>query len=283
MAYVMLNDAFLPEDEACISVDDRGFLYGESVFTTIRCYQGTPFCLAEHVKRLNHSLAHPLVDMPCAVDQAQLQEQIKELIRRNGCPSALARLRISRGRGVGPLPPAGIQPTILLTVTPYDPAPDPPHARLMVSALRRDADGHLGQHKLGSYFLNLAARRVALAQGYSDAVLLDTADHVLECTCSNLFLVQKGVLVTPDLSQNLLPGTARAVVHRCAREAGLQIEERQIPVADLDQAEEIFLTNASVEIAPVVTVEARKLSPVPGPVTKALMDRYHQQVLEEIS
>ena len=107
-SFVILNGEVISTKEASIHVDDRGFLYGESIFTTIRCYGGVPFRVIRHCDRLNNSLSSPVVDIDYHVDFAKLETDIQQLLKLNKCPDAAVRFTITRGCATGPLPPQKI-------------------------------------------------------------------------------------------------------------------------------------------------------------------------------
>lgn len=280
--YVVLNGNLVPTDEARVPVDDRGFLYGDSVFTTLRCYKGVPFRLDRHVGRLNASLRSPLVSIDYTADEDDLRRSIARLVQMNGCPDAVVRFRVTRGRGVGPLPPDETTPTTLLAADPLrlDESLYARGARLIVSSVRRDPHGELGKHKLGSYFPSILARREAAAAGADEAIICDTAGNWLECACSNLFAVVGGTLVTPDTSENLLPGIARETVLECSNRLGILVSLRSLTAEIAERAEEWFITNSVQEVVPVAQVGARS-RPVPGPVTARLMRAYRDLVVRE--
>ncbi len=280
MKYAYLNDQIVRTDVAAISIDDRGFLYGESVFTTIRCYEGVPFKLADHCARLNRSLRAAVLDIDFEVRAEMLGEQIRELIEKNACPAAVARFTVSRGRGAGPLPPPAGRPTTLLTVAPVqvNEALYVSGIDLVAASVRRDPRGELGRHKLGSYMESLVARREAARAGADEAVIADMAGNLLECAGANLFAVVEGTVVTPDTDYNLLPGMARETLLAGAAAAGIPVSLAPLTPETIKQAAEMFITNSVVEVLPVRQFLDRKFTPVPGPVTARLMSLYRNAV-----
>jgi len=280
--YVVLDGKLVGADEARVPVDDRGFLYGDSVFTTLRCYSGVPFRLDRHVGRLNASLRSPIVAINYTADEDDLRRNIARLVEMNGCSDAVVRFRVTRGRGAGPLPRGDATPMTLLTVDPLrlDESLTTRGARLIVSSVRRDSHGELGTHKLGSYFPSLLARREAAAAGADEAIICDTDGNWLECACSNLFAVVGGTLVTPDTSENLLPGIARETVLECAKDLGIPVSLRSLTAELAERAAEWFITNSVQEVVPVAQV-ASCSRPVRGAVTVRLMRAYRDLVVRE--
>ncbi|MDP7169183.1 MAG: aminotransferase class IV [Nitrospinota bacterium] len=281
-SFVILNGDVVPANEASLPVDDRGFLYGESVFTTIRCYGGVPFRVNRHFDRLNASLTSPVMEIDHKLDPAKLETDIRQLLELNKCPDAAARFTITRGCAPGPLPPRELAPTALLSVRPYVPDTSLPGrgASLCISTVRRDPAGELGKHKLGSYYPSILARRQAFAKGHDEAVICDTDGNFLECACSNLFAVRDGILLTPDVRENILPGIAREAVLECAAAIGLKTSFETLTPEIRTNAKEWFITNSLLEIVPVARL-AENIFPVPGPATGRLLNAYKDLVTSE--
>jgi len=290
----MLNGRITEAQQAAVPIDDRAFLYGDSVFTTLRCYGGKPFRLDRHCARLNDSLRSRILAIDYTVDPTRLAADIARLLELNACPDAALRFTISRGSGAGPLPPDSARPTTLLTARSYRPDPARQHGvRLITTTVRRDPAGELGKHKLGSYAPSLLARREAHAAGAYEGVISDTAGNLLECACSNLFAVADGKIITPDVSRNLLPGIARETVFECVTrlampgKAGghgdtpLHASMQDLTPDLIARADEMFITNSLIEVAPVASLDGRSFS-APGPTTEQLMHAYHQKVMKEV-
>jgi len=280
--YVILNSRIIEATQAAIPTDDRAFLYGDSVFTTLRCYGGKPFRLDRHCARLNDSLRSRILAIDYAVDPNRLAADISALLELNACPDAALRFTISRGSGAGPLPPDSARPTTLLTARSYRPDPALQHGvRLITTTVRRDPAGELGKHKLGSYAPSLLARREAHAAGAYEGVISDTAGNLLECACSNLFAVADGKIITPNVSRNLLPGIARETVLECAAQLAIPMSMHDLTPDLIARADEMFITNSLIEVAPVASLDGRSFS-APGPTTEQLMHAYHQKVMKEV-
>lgn len=283
MTYLAINGKLCAESTAKIPVDDRGFLYGESVFTTLRCYDGVPFRLPTHLARLQGTLDSPVFALPYKLDAQALTATVAELLRKNSCPTGLVRIMITRGRGGGPNTPPTSEPLVLITAREIPPLPvlENRTKNLAVSSIRRDKSGWLGRHKLGSYLENLLARREARAVDCDEGILCDLAGNYLECACANLFAVVKGELFTAGEDENILPGIARKTVLECAAQANTPVTFAVLTPDLVLQAEEIFITNSLLEVAPVRTLAERTFAPVPGEITKRLSDLYTETVHHE--
>ncbi len=263
MAFVYLNGRVLREEDACISVRDRGFLYGDGLFETIKASRSTIYFLDRHLKRLKASCQRLNLAVPFALD---LKAVILELLERNRIHAeAAARLTVTRGEQAASLalaPPPS--PTVLVTVRPH-PGP-PPEAwkkglRLSIETeLCQNPKGTLCDHKSLNYLLYLLARQRAVEHGYDEAVLLNTEGQVCECAAANIFFFRRGRLQTPSLSCGLLPGIVREVLIECLGRTGEGVEEVAIGAEELTRCEEVFVTNSLLEIMPVASIGGKLFS-----------------------
>lgn len=274
--WIYLNDRFVNEDEALVSVFDHGFLYGDGVYETIRSYGNKIFMREQHLTRLRRSadaigLTIPERDWPSLLHEA---------MARNGAgddrSDAYIRITISRGRGDIGLDPALCPiPTIVIMVNPLKPPPPERYrtgVSLIVAKTRRNLSAALDpQIKATNFLNNIQAKREAIAAGAFDSVLLNWEGYVTECTISNLFFAQSGRLYTPALSCGILDGITRGVLLGLAREAGIPVEEGQFTVETLAHADECFLSNTTMEVMPVTRLDGRPISGgMPGPLTERL-------------
>jgi branched-chain amino acid aminotransferase len=277
MASVYLNGKIIDESAAGLPVQERGFLYGDGLFETMRAYGGRIFRLREHLARLRASASFLRLTVPVSDDETAAA--LGELIEANECPDAYARLTLTRGatgRGMRLDPPA--TPTLLIAARSLQPRPEDHYrhgVKLIISSCRQSSHNPLARHKTLNYLLNLLAHQEAADAGAHGAVLLNELGQVTEESAANIFIVRGGKLVTPPPHCGLLPGIARATVMELAAAQGVALEERPIPAAELFDAEEMFLTNSLVEVMPVRQMDRRALpQKAPGPVTAGLMRAY---------
>jgi branched-chain amino acid aminotransferase len=274
-----------PAAEHMLPHDERGYLYGDGIFETVRAYGGHPFRAEAHAARMLQSArALEIAPAPAAEEFASA---LREACRAatEGMGEAYLRATLSRGRGYGPDISAGFDARFLVYAKPLSP-PAPSlyetGVRAILSAEPRSSGGGLSRHKSLSYLECLMARREATRAGAEEALILDSDGVLLEGACSNLFLVRDGTLKTPPLSRNLLPGVTRAAVLELARAAGIPAAEEAIRPEDFESADEAFLTNSIQEIVPLVNVGG---APVgggrPGPVAGRLRELYRTLVAEE--
>lgn len=282
--YLHLNGKIVPVSKAAISPLDRGFLYGDGVFESIRSYEGRLPFLKEHQDRIRKSLE--LMGITGAVKALPtLKGRIAELLKANGLlhEDAFVRIQISRGTGAElGLSAQGSKPTVLIIAY-----------ALGDSAAKKQQNGIVavpveGLHtagaakvKFSNYARSLLALREAKAKGAEDAILLDEKGYVAEASTASLFYVKGKKLVTPPLSMGLLPGITRKIVLDIAPEAGLKVEERKFKMDALYSADEVFFTASISEIYPVRAIGKR---PVKGfvkrPYTKWLQVLYQAAVLD---
>lgn len=270
-----------PPEEAKVSVYDRGFLYGDSVFETIRTYGGEPFALADHMARLERSAARVGIAMPIPASAFAMEVRLAVRAARN--PESYARAMLTRGSGpVGLDPALASAPFRVILVEPLVPPPvSAYHDGVKVVTVRteRAADAAHGGAKVGNYLASLLALEHAKRHGAHEALILDAAGRVIEGTTSNVFLVRGGDLVTPPEEAGILPGITRAHLLEVAAELRAAVRFSPITPDDLAAADEVFLTSSIREILPVVRVDDHVIGDGrPGRVTRALHAAFRTRV-----
>lgn len=274
---LFLNGRFLPLAQAYISPMDRGFLYGDGIFETIRVYSGKVFRLTDHLKRLACSAKALKLPLPCSSDE--LRRVIRELLKRNHLTDAVVRIALSRGvGGRGPSLRANFQPTLLITASPFHGYPSEYYEkgiRVIFASIRLDVASPLPRHKTANYLLYILARAEAEESGAVEALLLNSRGEVAEAATANIFIVRQGRVITPPLRANILPGITRKVVLDICAQRGIPHAQRTIDPNELLAADEVFITNSLMEIMPVVKVGTKKIgSGRPGPLTRNLRQMY---------
>jgi branched-chain amino acid aminotransferase len=274
--WVYLNDRFVPEQEAVVSVFDHGFLYGDGVYETIRSYGPRIFRRDQHLARLRRSADAIGLKLP----ERNWRVLLHEAMERNqvGTDRTDAYIRITISRGVGEIgldPALCPHPTVVIMTKPL--APPSPElyangASLIVARTRRNFPGALDPRIKATNFLNnILAKQEAIAAGVFDSLLLNWESHLAECTVSNLFFVSGTRLCTPSLSCGILDGITRDIILTLAREQQIPVEEGKFGLDALYRADECFLTNTSMEVMPVTALEKRPIgSGKPGPLTQRL-------------
>ena len=251
--YAYVNGKFVPEPKAVVSIRDRGFLYGDGCFETLRMYTGQLFRFPEHLVRLGAGLAELGIEM--WLSPAELRAACQALRKLNEVRDGVARIYQSRD-------------SIVVTVQPRDFPTHELHA--IVSTIR--LDGRLSQFKTANRLPYILAQREAERAEVNDAVLLNSMGQVAEFTASNLFVAKNGILLTPPLADGPLPGITRQVVLELAVAAKLPVREFSFGPDFLATADEVFATNSLMEIAPVLTWGR------PGRITRRLQSLFRQAV-----
>ncbi len=286
---VFVNGRFVPEEEAVISVFDRGFLYGDGLFETMRVRNGRPFRWTDHMERLAQGLAHLQIKLPCAADQ--LLGFALELIRRNAMPDSIMRLTISRGVGLRGYSPKGAdQPTVTLSLHPA-PAHESgasPAWKLVTASIRLPTHTPLARLKTCNKLPQILARAEADDAGADEALLLNTDGHVVEGASSNLFWIEGTTLYTPPIEHSgILPGVTRETVCQLAREGlpplphSLSVREKSVEPEALMKAEAIFVSLSTVGIAEAVELNGQRLPR--HPIIASLFVAYHEALDRETS
>jgi branched-chain amino acid aminotransferase len=282
---VSIDGELVPPDRAFISVFDRGFLYGDSVYEVVRTYRRVPFELQAHLSRLARSAQLIALSLPWALER--IAREIVRAIAATDCPEAYVRVIVTRGEGELGLDPALARGgRVIIIVKPLVVPPDDAYLRGVLVALvdvRRNLREAIDPAaKTGNYLNNVLAVNEARRQGAYEALMLDHAGRITEGSSSNFFLVQKGRLLTPPLEVGILEGVTRRVVLELAREASLTIEERDLLPEDLLASDEVFLTSTTRELVPVTLVSYRESSHSigagkPGPVTLLLLRAFRER------
>jgi branched-chain amino acid aminotransferase len=289
--WIFLNDKFVRQVEAVVSVFDHGFLYGDGVYETLRSYGSRLFMREQHIARLFRSAEAIGLSIP--IHRELWPELLHESMARNDVGTlqrdAYLRITVSRGAGgIGLDPALCPSPTIVIIAQPLV----APAAALyetgvnvILATTRRNLPSALSsQIKSLNFLNNILAKREALAAGAFDSVLLNWEGHLTECTISNLFFVTDGRLHTPSLECGILDGITRSMVLHLAKEQNLTVEEGRFTPGQLYRSDECFVTNTSMEIMPVTSVDRQPIGDgKPGPLTRTLRKRFsgaREQFLE---
>ena len=277
MEAVWLNGRILDGGRATLPITERGFLYGDGLFETVRAYGRRPFLLARHIARLRH--AARLLFIPVSGDVAYWARAVARVLTANQLDDAAIRLTVTRGTAAGLDPPAHPRPTVLVQARPLDAKlPERQAHGISVSLLpfARGSGPFVGLKTLG-YLPAVLGRREARRRKTSEALYVTAAGEVTEATTANVFVWQGGRLRTPG--EDILRGITRDVVVGLARRLGFRVEETPVRRDALRGAGEMFLTSSVVEVLPVVRVDGWKIGTgAPGPVTRLLQEAYRREV-----
>ncbi len=270
--------------EANISVFDRGFLYADAVFETIRTVAGRPVELARHLTRLGK--ACQALGIVCGRDEEQLAEVIHATHVATG--NSDSRIRVVVTRGVGPmgLDPAGAAEPLLVVIAqplelPTLAAYDRGASAVLVDVARAASPEAETSIKSSSYLTNILALRRAHAEGADEAIMCNTLGDVSEATTSNVFIVRDETVFTPPLEAGILPGITRDIVIELCERNGLTCRQQRISSVDIRHADEVFLTSSVRGIMPVTAIDGRELSNgTMGALTRRLFSAWHSYLQE---
>jgi branched-chain amino acid aminotransferase len=288
-ALVNLDGVLVPPAQALVSVLDRGFLYGDSVYEVIRTYRRRPFELEAHLRRLAHSAER--IALAPRWDARRTADELDRTLRgAQALPAApsdpeaaawnvgewSARVVMTRGSGeMGLDPGLAVDPLAVIILQPVAAPPARAYAEgvkvILASVPRPPPETVDPTAKTGAHLPHVLASREARAAGAHEALLRDALGRVTEGCSSSLFAVRGGILVTPPLAAGILEGVTRGVVLRLARAEGIPADEAMLHPQDLEMADEVFITSTLREILPVTRVGDRTVGHGrPGPVTARL-------------
>ena len=275
---VFLNGKYLPREQAVISVDDRGFLLGDGVYEVVRVYRGRPFQFEAHLKRLENGLKAVQIQ---GVDLPNLRPIAERLLAENELHQSDGTIYIQITRGVAPrqhaFPDGEISPTVFVAVAPLTSQQHTPQ-KMITAILIPDVRWARCDVKTISLVANVLAKQHAIEAGVMEAILV--RDGVaLEGTSSNLFAVFDEEVFTYPKTNRILPGVTRDVVLECCRREGIPYREFPIYEQQIYQAQELFITSTTLEIAPVVELDHQVINDGnPGPITSRLQKAFRDFV-----
>jgi len=276
---VYLDGQFLPLSEARVSVEDRGFLFGDGVYEVLRASAGRLWTEEAHWRRLASSCREVALSLPDGLGEPALHGLVLELLERNGLSAGEATVYLQLTRGAAPrthhFPPAGTRPTLYLSASPFTP---PWEAREQgVHAITQpDVRSLRCNIKSINLLPNLLAKQRAKEAGATEAVLV--RDGVLtEGASTSVLAVIGGAVCTHPDGPFILPGITRDVVLALARDAGLPVSERPVRLEERGRFEELFLASTTLDVVPVVALDGLPIGAGrPGPVTRALQRAFYR-------
>ncbi len=269
---VCINGKYLRAGEAAVNVRDRGVLYGMGLFETIRVSGGRPRLVDRHLGRLFSSAGELGLEVPYG--QGDIYEMIRRTAAENGMDRGALRLTLTAG-GEDCAPSIFIQSR----TSPYREEHYRRGLRAGFASLRRNEKSPLVRHKTLNYYENMLARREAAEAGWGEAIFLNTAGNLAEGAVSNLFLVNRGKVITPGLENGLLPGITRWRVMEACAILKVPVEERTIIPDELIRAGECFVTNSLMGVMPVVRVgDAAIGGGRPGEITLAVGEALEKEL-----
>ena len=279
---VYVNGSFLPENEATVSIFDRGFLFADGVYEVTSVLDGKLIDFASHATRLTRSLTE--LDMRSPIDTDDLLAVHRELVRANDIEEGLVYLQITRGAASDrdfAYPSEDTPPTIVLFTQSKPGLADSPTAKVGIKVISIE-DQRWGRRDIKTVQLLYPSmgKMMAKAAGCDDAWMVEDG-AVTEGTSNNAYIVKNGKIITRQLSNDILHGITRAAVLRFAKEAQMEVEERAFTVLEVQDADEAFFTSASAFVMPVVEIDGVMVgSGAPGSVSLRLREIYLEESLK---
>lgn len=278
MNKIFLNGKIVPAEKAKISVLDRGFLYGDGVFESLRTFNRQPFLLDEHIKRL--LLGAKLLKIRVPLSLPQLRTAVLKTIAANNFKESYIKIIISRGEakghGLDPSNSTG-RPTVLVLceeLKPYPPSLYEKGWRVIISKILRTS---VPTSKIKSlcYVDNMLAMMGARQAGANEAFMPDEKGHIVEGTVSNFFIVKHRELFTPPIDESILQGITRGLILKLAKRSAIKVTEEIIAPNDINNCDECFATMSGSGIVPVTYIAKKKIGNGKcGPITKQLIGLY---------
>lgn len=258
MAIVYLNGQFMDQSNATVSIMDRGFLFGDGVYEVIPVYQGKIFHLDKHLQRLEHSLRS--IHIPAPYELAQWQQILTTLLEKNEATKQDLNIYIQITRGPAPTRthafPQHIHPTIVAFLMPPRVISDEALAQGMAAITAEDTRQHNNHIKSTSLLSNIMHAEAARAKDAAETLLIREGNAV-EGATSNLFIVKKGVIITPPLAPTILSGITREVIVDLAKQHHIPLKEQIITEKMLRSADEIWISSSTREIYPITKLDGK--------------------------
>jgi branched-chain amino acid aminotransferase len=277
---VYISGQLYDKENAKVSVYDHGLLYGDGVFEGMRIYGGKVFRLKQHLERLWNSAKAIWLEIP--ISPEEMTDAVNSTVKTNGIEDGYVRLVVTRGAGtLGLDPNKTSDPQVIVIADHIELYPKEFYENgleiVTVSTIRNHPAAVNPRVKSLNYLNNILAKIEGLQAGCIEALMLNHKGEVAECTGDNIFLLSHGELLTPPIDAGILEGITRAVVIELAGEENIPFREIPLTRHDVYIADECFLTGSAAEVVPVVKVDSRKIGDgKPGPVTRRLLERFHE-------
>ena len=275
---IWINGTLFDKQDAKVSVYDHGLLYGDGVFEGMRSYGGRVFRIDAHLDRLWESAAAIFLEIP--ISKEAMVEAINETLATNEILDGYIRLVVTRGAGTLGIDPTRTRdPQIIIIadhIELYPPKLYEEGLEIVTSSVQRTQPESLNPRiKSLNYLNNILAKVEGLRAGCIEALMLNSNGEVAECTGDNIFLVRDGVVLTPSTDVGILEGITREAVMELAAQAGHDVREATLALADVYAADEVFLTGTAAEVVPVVMIDGRLIGDGrPGPITRDMKKRF---------
>ncbi|GGK24991.1 D-alanine aminotransferase [Caldalkalibacillus thermarum] len=276
---ILLNESYVPRQEAKIDIEDRGYQFGDGIYEVIRVYGGRVFLLSEHLQRLKRSADEIQLALPLSLDE--LKQRLLELTDRTKLDEGIIYVQLTRG--VAPryhgFPDPAVKAQLVAYTKPMD-RPLTQQQQGVKAVLVNDIRWLRCDIKTVNLLPNVLAKQKATENGAFEAIQHRNGT-VTEGSSSNVFMVKKGVLHTHPPNNLILNGITRQYVIQLCSELNLRVHEQTFSVNDLLQADEVFITSTTSEIIPVIQIDKDTIGEGrPGPITQQLQQAFDQRIAE---
>ncbi len=275
---VYLNGEFLRMDEAKVSVLDRGFIFGDGIYEVVPVYQGNAFRMAEHLDRLDRSLAALRIAQP--FDRSGWINLIEQLLDRSNLDTCIVYLQVTRGvaKRDHPFPSPAVTPTVFGMIAAWSPPTAAQRAQGLSAISIPDERWLHCEIKSVSLLGNVLAKQQAV-DAHVDEVLQFRDGYLTEGASTNIWVVSGGKLLAPPKNNLILEGIRYGLMGELAAEAGIPFESRRISQAEVEQADELMLSSATKEVLAIVSLDGKPVgSGRPGPVFEQLRAGYDARI-----
>jgi D-alanine transaminase len=271
LAYV--NGNWGPIEGARVSIDDRGFQFGDGIYEVLVAYDGKPFLLQEHLARFRGSAAGIRLDYDFT--GRPLEPIIREGLRRSGFADAVVYIQVTRGAAPrSHVIPAGLTPTVVMTFKPLPVVAEAVRDRGIAAMTTRDIRWANCYVKAITLLPNILAKNEAIAKGFDEAIFVTEDGEVRECTSANIFVVRGGRLYFPPRNHSVLHGITQGFLMECADGIGMPVREEPVAVAAMMAAEEVFLSSTLQEVLGIVSIDGK-------PVGDGRVGRHTKELFRE--
>lgn len=272
--YIYINGKVLPMGEAVISPYDHGFMYGLGAFETFRTYNGFPYLIDEHMKRLHEALNE--LNINAVINTDHVIEAVQTLLQKNELEEAYFRLNVSAGNGdIGLQTDPYENPVVILFTKPLPQSMASAKELVMLKTVRNTPEGE--QRLKSHHYLNsILGKRELTDPVRQEGVFLTEQGFISEGTVSNLFWYKDGTMFTPGLSTGILNGITRKWVLNASEKLNIPIETGNYKINELHDADEVFLTNSIQELVPVNRFEQKHFPGANGQLFQKLKAKYKE-------
>lgn len=278
MTIAYLNGDFLPLSEARISPMDRGFLFGDGIYEVIPSYGGKLVGFAPHIDRMQQGMSFVEIDLK--LDHSQWKDICQTLIEKNGSGNLGIYLHVSRGADEKRFHayPTDVEPTVFAYAfeIPAAPTPDRSQAKGYKVASTEDLRWQRCHIKSTALLGNVMHFQHGHSSGQNETLLFNAKGELTEASACNAYIVKDGVVATPPLDNQILPGITRLMIlDILSKDGSIKVEERIVTMDEVNDADEVWISSSSKEIAPVTEIDGRPVGDgTVGPVWEAAQKLY---------